>query len=84
MSTLHAGVTVGSGDSSMKMSKFEYADDAARLVDDDAATATTRVTAIAAGSLNDAAMVISEKKSKAMHIVYIGRPGWVERRKKRS
>ena len=43
-----AGVTVGSGDSSMKMSKFEYADDAA-LVDDDAATATTRVTAIAAG-----------------------------------
>ena len=62
-----AGVTVGSGDSSMKMSKFEYADDAA-LVDDDAATATTRVTATAAGSLNDAAMVISEKKSKAMHI----------------
>ena len=51
----------------MKMSKFEYADDAA-LVDDDVATATTRVTAIAAGSLNDAAMVISEKKSKAMHI----------------
>ena len=50
----------------MKMSKFEYADDAA-LVDDDAATATTRVTAIAAGSLDDAAMVISEKKSKAMH-----------------
>ena len=50
-----AGVTVGSGDSSIKMSKFEYADDAA-LVDDDAATATTRVTAIAAGSLNDAAM----------------------------
>ena len=51
----------------MKMSKFEYADDAA-LVDDDAATATTRVTAIAARSLNDAVMVISEKKSKAMHI----------------
>ena len=51
----------------MNMSKFEYADDAA-LVDDDAATATTRVTAIAAGSLNDAAMVISEKNNKAMHI----------------
>ena len=63
-----AGVTVGSGDSSMNKSKFEYADDAA-LVDDDAATATTRVTASAAGSLNDAAMVISEKKNKAMHIV---------------
>ena len=45
----------------MNMSKFEYADDAA-LVDDDAATATTRVTAIAA------AMVISEKTIKAMHI----------------
>ena len=49
------------------MSKFEYVDDAA-LVDDDAATATTRVAAIAAGSLNDAAMVISEKRSKTMHI----------------
>ena len=45
---------------------MEYADDAA-LVDDDAATATTRVIAFAAGSLNDAAMVISEKKRKAMH-----------------
>ena len=33
-----------------------------------AATETTSVTAIAARSLNDAAMVISEKKSKAMHI----------------
>ena len=32
------------------------------------ATATTSVTAIAARSLNDAAMVISEKKSKVMHI----------------
>ena len=50
----------------MHMSKFEYADDAA-LVDDDAATATTRVTAIAAGSLNDATMVLSEKKSNAMY-----------------
>ena len=55
-----AGLTVGSGDSSVNMSKFEYADDAA-LVDDDAATATIRVTAIAARSLNDAAMVILEK-----------------------
>ena len=52
-----AGVTVGSGESSMSISKFEYADDAA-LVDDDAVTATTRVTAIAAGSVNDAPMVI--------------------------
>ncbi len=51
----------------MNMSKFEYSDGAA-LGDDDAATATIRVTAIAAGSLNDAAMVFSEKKSKAMHV----------------
>ena len=51
----------------MNMSKFGYANDAA-LVDYDAVTATTRFTAIAAGSLNDAAMVISEKNSKAMHI----------------
>ena len=36
--------------SSMYMSKFVYADDAA-LVDDDAAIATIRVTAISAGSL---------------------------------
>ena len=78
-----AGVTVGSGDSSMKMSKFEYADDAA-LVDDDAATATTRVTAIAAGSLNDAAMVISKKKSKAMHITSDDQSEWNEGRRGRS
>ena len=38
------------------------------MVHDDAATATTRVTAIVARSMNDAAMVISENKSKAMHI----------------
>ena len=61
------GVTVGVGESSTIMSKFEYADDAA-LVDADAATATVRVSAIAAGSLTDAAMVISQAKSKAMHI----------------
>ena len=48
MFTRPASRTVGSGDSYMDMSKFEYADDAA-LVDDDAATITTRVTAIAAG-----------------------------------
>ena len=51
----------------MNMSKFEYADVAA-LADHDAATATTRVTAIAVGSLNGAAIAISEKKSKAMDI----------------
>ena len=49
------------------MSKFEYADDAA-LVDADAATATAKVTALAAGSLTGAAMMISQAKSKVMHI----------------
>ena len=34
----------------------------------DAATATARVTALAAGSITDAAMVISQAKSKVMHI----------------
>ena len=61
------GVAVGVGESTTIMSKFEYADDAA-LVDADAATATARVTALAAGSLADAAMVISQAKSKVMHI----------------
>ena len=46
---------------------FQYADDAA-LVDADAATATTRVTALAAGSLTDAAMTISQANSMVMHI----------------
>ena len=59
------GVAVGVGESTTIMSKFEYADDAA-LVDADAATATARVTALAAGSLTDAAMVISQ--AKIMHI----------------
>ena len=49
------------------MSKLEYADDAARI-DEDATTATARDTTIANGSLNDAAMVSFERKSKAMHI----------------
>ena len=61
------GVAVGVGESTTIMSKFEYADDAA-LVDAVTATATARVTALAAGSLTDAAMVISQAKSKVMHI----------------
>ena len=44
------------------MSKFEYADDAA-LVDADTVTAIARVTALAAGFLADAAMVISQANS---------------------
>ena len=61
------GVAVGVGESTTTMSKFEYADDAA-LVDADAATANARVTALAAGSITDAAKVISQAKSKVMHI----------------
>ena len=56
------GIAVGVGESSTII-----ADDAA-LVDADAATATARVTALAAGSLTDAAMVISQAKSRVMHI----------------
>ena len=44
-----------------------YADDAA-LIDEDAGQATARVTSLAAGSIADAAMIISAKKSKVMHI----------------
>ncbi len=39
----------------------------AALVDADAATATARVTALAAGSITDAAMVISQAKNKLGH-----------------
>ena len=49
------------------MRKFEYADDAA-LFDKNAATATAKMTTIAEGSLRDAAMAISARNSKAMHI----------------
>ena len=49
------------------MHKFEYGDDAA-LIDEDAGQATARVTSLAAGSIADAAMIISTKKSKVMHI----------------
>ena len=61
------GVTVGARDIATTMSMFKYADDAA-LIDEDATSATASVTAIANSSLNDAALVISERKSMAMHI----------------
>ena len=63
----NTGVAVGVGQSTTVMSKFEYADDAA-LVDAGAATATVRVTALATGSLTDAAMAMTQAKSKVMHI----------------
>ena len=63
----NSGMVVGEAESAILVNKFEYADDAA-LVDENAALASTRVTALATGSVTDAAMVISIKKSKAMHV----------------
>ena len=62
---VNPGMTVGTGAHTVRMAKFEYADDAA-LIDEGQATA--RVTSLAAGSIADAAMIISAKKSKVMHI----------------
>ena len=64
---VNPGMTVGTGAHTVRMAKFEYADDAA-LIDEDAEQATARVTSLAAGSISDAAMIISAKKSKVMHI----------------
>ena len=64
---VNPGMTVGTGAHTVRMVKFEYADGAA-LVDEDAGQATARVTTLAAGSIADAAMIISTKKSKVMHI----------------
>ena len=64
---VNPGMTVGTGAHTVRMAKFEYADDAA-LIDEDAGQATARVTSLAAGSIADAAMIISTKKSKVMHI----------------
>ena len=63
----HDGVVVGNGDSSVLMSKFEYADNAA-LIAGNTTMASARVTAIAEGSLEDGVMVLSVRKSKAMHV----------------
>ena len=60
-------MTVGTGAHTVRMATFEYADDAA-LIDEDVGQATARVTSLAAGSIADAAMIISAKKSKVMHI----------------
>ena len=64
---VNPGMTVGTGAHIIRMAKFEYADDAA-LIDEDAGQTTARVTSLAAGSIADAAMIISTKKSKVMHI----------------
>ena len=64
---VNPGMTVGTGAHTVRMAKFEYADDAA-FIDEDAGQATARVTSVTAGSIADAAMIISAKKSKVMHI----------------
>ena len=64
------GVTVGTGENTVCVSKLEYADDAA-LIDENVEQASARVTSIAKGSLEEAAMVrppISIRKSKVMHV----------------
>ena len=63
----NSGVTVGTGENTVCVTKLEYADDAA-LIDENVEQASARVTSIAKGSLEEAAMVISIRKSKVMHV----------------
>ena len=65
-------VVVGNGDSSVFMSNFDYADDAA-LIYGNTTLATAHVNALAEGSLEDAAMAISVRKCKVMHVHRIRR-----------
>ena len=62
-----AGVTVGSPPNEVKIRALEYADDAG-LLDDNTSESSVRLTSIARGSQEEASMVISEKKTKAMHV----------------
>ena len=64
---VNSRIVVGEVESAILISKFEYADDAA-LVVENTVLASTRVTALATGSMTDAAMLICIKKSKGMHI----------------
>ena len=59
-------MVVGEAESAILVSKIEFAADAA-LMDENDALASTRVTALA-GPMMDAAMLISIKQSKAMHV----------------
>ena len=63
----NAAVTVGTPPNQVSISSLEYADDAA-LADEGVPNASERVTSIAVGSREDAAMEISKPKTKAMHI----------------
>ena len=62
-----SGITVGTPPHQVKIFSLEYADDAG-VVDVNIQEASSRVTKIATGSRNDAAMEISIPKTKAMHI----------------
>ena len=60
---VNPGMTIGTSAHTVRMTKFEYADDAA-LIDEDARQAMARVTSLATGSIADAALIISAKKIK--------------------
>ena len=62
-----SGVKVGSPPNELIISSLEYADDAS-MVDANVREASQRISSIATGSRNDAAMDISIPKTKAMHI----------------
>ena len=63
----NAGVTVGQLPYTVHVSKLEYADDAG-LIDETVAEASVRISSIARGSEEDAAMSISIPKTKGMHV----------------
>ena len=63
----NSGMVVGEAENAIRISKFEYADDVA-LVDGNSVLTSTRVTALATGSIMDATMLFSIRKSKAMHV----------------
>ena len=63
----NSGMVVGEAESAIFVRKFEYADDAA-LLDENDVLASSRLMALATGSMMDTAMVISIKKGKALHV----------------
>ena len=63
----NAGITLGSDPHSVHVSSLEYADDAG-LIDEDTSLASSRISSISKGSREDAAMIISIPKTKAMHV----------------
>ena len=63
----NAGITLGSPPYEVKVSDLAYADDAG-LADTNVTEASERISAISRGSREDAAMTVSVKKTKSMHI----------------